>query len=207
MRQKGLTVEYMFLIGGLILILLLVSYWQQMGLSLAVKNWGQLKVQTTTQMKDIILLMQKAPAESETCVPISSCDKVAVHKDFVEIWGPEKDYFKEPAYLSTPLSTSMLDIYAKDEKGKITKLDEDQGFVAYCGSSNSIVFICFKKMYIPVDADSGDYIENPQDSGFFEKSPPNCPTATTDNCQKTGDYNLGIVITRQTDLSGIGGAK
>jgi hypothetical protein len=195
MEKKGLSVEYMFLIGGLIMVLLLVSYWQQMGTALAIKNWGELKVQTTTQIKNVILLMQRAPVESETCVPLSSCDKVAVHKDYVEIWGGENEYFKEPSYLSTSLSTGMLSIYAKNEKGTAVELD-DMGFVAVCGSGNSIMFVCFRKMYVPLGAGKGDYIENPAKSGFFEKV-----------ASKTGTYNLGIMITRQTDLSGVGGSS
>jgi hypothetical protein len=194
MEKKGLSVEYMFLIGGLIMVLLLVSYWQQMGTALAIKNWGELKVQTTTQIKNVILLMQRAPVESETCVPLSSCDKVAVHKDYVEIWGGVNEYFKEPSYLSTSLSTGMLSIYAKNEKGEAKELDEKLGFVAVCGSGNSIMFVCFRKMYVPVD--KGDYIENPAKSGFFEKV-----------TSKTGTHNLGIMITRQTDLSGVGGSS
>lgn len=155
-----MMVEYTFLIAGLILTLLIVSYWQKMGLSLAEERFGDLKVHTSTQIKNVILLMQKAPVESETCVQMTGCTKIAIHKNYVELWGQEKDYFKEPAYLSTAFSGGMLDLYQKDDFGSLKpvldcneeQMDRDpagcEGFVTTCGFKNSIFFICLKKQII-----------------------------------------------------------
>lgn len=207
-------VEYVFLLAGLIFVLLIVSYWQKMGLSLAEERFGELKVHTSTQIKNVILLMQQAPVESETCVQMTGCTKIAIHKNYVELWGQEKEYFKEPAYLSEALSTGMLDIYAKDEFGNLKPLvdcnDEGMpevlskcsadtteygpldcgGFVTTCGFKNSIFFICLKKQYIEVGAGNGNLVESSKGSGFFEK---------TEEC--LGTHKLGIVITKQTDIS------
>jgi hypothetical protein len=211
-------VEYMFLIGGLVLVLLFVSYWQQMGLSLAAKNWGELKVQTSTQVKNVILLMQTAPVETETCVPVTGCDKIAVHQGYVEIWGKQNEYFKEPSYLSTALSTGMLDIYMKDEKGKLQSLGKCEensnagnwggcGFVTPCGNGNSIVFICFRKQYIEVkqnEASPDDklYVQYPDNSGIYrEVSEVNAERQLNSEENLEGTHKVGLVITRQTDLS------
>jgi hypothetical protein len=224
MEKKGIEVEYMFLIGGLVLVLLFVSYWQQMGLSLAAKNWGELKVQTITHVKNVILLMQTAPVETETCVPVTGCDKIAVHQGYVEIWGAENEYFKEPSYLSTALSTGMLDIYMKNEQSK-TEIDKlvalkecegttdpgnwgGCGFITPCGTGNSIVFICFKKQYVQVDASKiipGEvlYVEYPDKSGIYrnvqEANTERISQGITSNLQ--GTHKIGLAITRQTDLS------
>jgi len=219
MEKKGIEVEYMFLIGGLVLVLLFVSYWQQMGTSLAAKNWGELKVQTVTQVKNVILLMQTAPVETETCVPVTGCDKIAIHQGYVEIWGEQKEYFKEPSYLSTELSTGMLDIYMYDEKGKSVAMKNCEetadagnwggcGFVTPCGSGNSILLICFKKQYFPVDAeDEGRgvvrYAEYPEGSGIYRKVQGLNDELKTQGLTDyvKGTHKAGIMITRQTDIS------
>ncbi|MBN2095244.1 MAG: hypothetical protein JW727_04295 [Candidatus Aenigmarchaeota archaeon] len=152
MKRKGDMTEQVSLLVGLLLVLLLVSAWQRIGTARAEENFGDLKIHTITQVKGIVGLMQEAPVVSESCIPISGCSKLAIHKNTVEIWGAENEYFKEPAFLSTDLSTSFLPLYEHNEKGELVEVGQE-GFVTTCGGPGVVVSICFKKQN--VDTSSG----------------------------------------------------
>ncbi|MGC9310653.1 MAG: hypothetical protein ACP5E4_02920 [Candidatus Aenigmatarchaeota archaeon] len=147
--RKGLISEYIWWIGGAILVLMFVAIWQTMGTNLAASRWGELKVQNMATLVGTISLMQDAPVTSRACVPVYGCSKLVIHKTYIEMWGPQKDYFKEPSYLSQTLPT-RLPIYAesRDEGLIVLTNEQDGGFVTTCGSASKPRYICFRKDYV-----------------------------------------------------------
>jgi hypothetical protein len=75
MEKKGIEVEYMFLLGGLVLILLLfhTDRWE----CLLPPKTGRAKSPTATQVKNVILLMKQI--ESKPACGYS-CDKIAIQQ-------------------------------------------------------------------------------------------------------------------------------
>jgi hypothetical protein len=152
--NKGLLMRYFFLLFGLVFSIIIAGLWQQMGMSIASERMSELKVNTLSQVKDILFTLQYMPVETQACASLISCDKLTIHKTFIDIWGPTNDYFSEKAYVSTSLAGNM-DLYYEDDTCVANEGtdcwvkigdSEDDGFSTACGSDDQIVFICFKKV-------------------------------------------------------------
>ncbi|RLJ05562.1 MAG: hypothetical protein DRP14_01670 [Candidatus Aenigmatarchaeota archaeon] len=146
-KNKGLLVEIFFFLFGLLFSILFVGSWQQMGMSMATERMSELKVNTVTQIKNILLLMEIAPVKTHACVSLRNCNKITIHSDYIEIWGPANNYLKEGEYLSNSL-VGNLNLYEYNETCAArggncdlwNKLTEE-GYTTACNS-----FICFEKV-------------------------------------------------------------
>lgn len=145
-KTKGsMEIEMFFFLFGIIFAVMILLMWQTMGMATATSRMSELKTNTVTQIKDILLMMQKAPVESFTCASLRNCNRVNIHNSYIEIWGPTNDYFKEGEYLSGSLVGNMELYYLNDRSGEWESLPEN-GFGVACGSEDEIVFVCFKKV-------------------------------------------------------------
>ncbi|HIE41456.1 MAG TPA: hypothetical protein EYP80_02205 [Candidatus Aenigmarchaeota archaeon] len=142
--MRGIEIQYLFLIFGLIFSIIIVSTWQQMGTTIAEKRMGELKVNTITQIKNILFMLQYVPNQTQACASLMNCDKIVIHPTYIEIWGPANDYFKEEEYLSTSIVGNMQ-LYYYNETSKTWELLPTQGYVTTCGSGDHLIYICFKK--------------------------------------------------------------
>ena len=150
--KKGMEYEMLFVIAFVVLMIIVVGSWKYAGMSIASQRMSELKINTVVQIKNILLLMQSAPANTTACVALNNCNKINIHSTYIEIWGLANNYFKEEAYLSNTLAGNM-NLYIQDEscvksEGECNswlRLTNKEGFVSSCGSENSVC-VCFKKV-------------------------------------------------------------
>lgn len=139
-KNKGLEVEIFFFLFGLIFAIILLGSWQQMGMSLATQRMSELKINTVMQIKNILLLMEMAPVKTYTCASLINCNRVTIHPNYIEIWGPANEYFKEGSYLSDSLVGSM-GLYEYNQTSGNWEILSVDGYTTACGS-----FVCFEKV-------------------------------------------------------------
>ena len=151
-EKKGIEIEYFFFIFGLIFAIMILGLWQQMGMGVATERMSELKINTVSQIKNTLLLMQSAPVKTYTCAGLRNCNKVTIYPGYIGIWGPANEYFEEGEYLSDSLVGSM-DLYEYNNTCAAqgggcdlwNKLTGD-GYTTPCGSGSQIVFLCFEKV-------------------------------------------------------------
>jgi len=148
--MKGVKTEYIFLLISLILTIMIVGSWQQKAMDIAGERMSELKIITLTQIKNVLFTMQYAPSETEACVPLKNCIRVAIHRSYIEIWGLANDYFREDEYLSTSLIGDAK-LYMANEtclaegKSNCWMLLNGGVFETTCSHKGQILYLCFKK--------------------------------------------------------------
>ena len=148
--MKGVKTEYIFLLISLILTIMIASSWQQKAMDIASERMSELKIITLTQIKNVLFTMQYAPAETEACVPLKNCIKVAIHRSYIEIWGLANDYFKEKEYLSTSLIGNTK-LYMPNETCLAEGSEncwislEGRVFETSCSRKGQVLYLCFRK--------------------------------------------------------------
>lgn len=144
--RKGLSAEIAFFLIALVVAAILTSAPQKIGQAIAADTWGELKVQTMQRVKNTLLLIGASPGEAESCVPVTTCNKIAIGKTTIQLWGPEDEEYLEPTYLSTSLSSVGCDgVMVVGENGDYVELGDDEYFITTCGSESDPVYICFRK--------------------------------------------------------------
>ncbi|OYT43151.1 MAG: hypothetical protein B6U88_01740 [Candidatus Aenigmarchaeota archaeon ex4484_56] len=143
--MKGIEFKMMFVIAGMILAVLIAVSWEQIGMAQTAARMSEMKINTIVQIKDILLLMQIMPVETEICTPLQNCNYVVITQNKIEIQGPATELETE-AYLSHTLVGDM-DLYYLAEDGSYIQLMSGDRYTVPCGSvSKESIFICFKKV-------------------------------------------------------------
>ncbi len=144
-RKGGVEIHYLFLLFSIILGVMLVGAWQVQGMKLAQSRMSELKIMSLTQVKNILFSMQHAPVENQACTSLMKCQKLTLHKGYIEIWGPENDYYKEGPYVSTSL-VGNLKFYKYNESSNRWEQLTEEGYTTTCGTREEPVYLCFEKV-------------------------------------------------------------
>ena len=144
-RRKGIESDYLFLLFSIILGVVLVGAWQVRGMEIAQERLSELKILTLTQVKNVLFSMQYAPIRTSACVSLMNCQKLILHRDYIEIWGPANDYYSEGPYVSTSLIGDAI-LYKYNESSKVWEQLTQEGYTTTCGTKGNPLYLCFKKV-------------------------------------------------------------
>lgn len=149
-KKKGVEMEYLFLLFGLILLVIIAGAWQSQAMKIAQGRMSELKILTLTQVKDILLSMQNAPVKTQACASLINCKKLILHQNYIEIWGPENSYYGEEPYLSTSLVGDARLYVPHNESCAYSEdpncWDPLNNFTTTCGTKDKPVYLCFEKV-------------------------------------------------------------